>query len=199
MKLSEYAKKNSVSYKTAWKWFKDGLIPNSRQLKTGTIIVDESVEVQKDEYTIVYARVSSSENKSTLESQAKRLVDFCCAKGWKINEVVKETGSGLNDSRKKLMKIFKDKKATRIVVEHKDRLTRFGFNYLKELFDGEIFVVNEADDSKQDLIQDFISVITSFCARIYGQRRSKRKTEKIIEELKKLDRKNPRCHPFRVA
>ena len=85
------------------------------------------------------------------------------------------------------MKIFKDKKATRIVVEHKDRLTRFGFNYLKELFDGEIFVVNEADDSKQDLIQDFISVITSFCARIYGQRRSKRKTEKIIEELKKFD------------
>lgn len=53
--------------------------------------------------------VSSSENKSTLESQAKRLVDFCCAKGWKINEVVKETGSGLNDSRKKLIKIFKDK------------------------------------------------------------------------------------------
>lgn len=187
MKLSEYAKKNSVSYKTAWKWFKDGLIPNSRQLKTGTIIVDESVEAKRDEYTIVYARVSSSENKSTLESQAKRLVDFCCAKGWKINEVVKETGSGLNDSRKKLMKIFKDKKATRIVVEHKDRLTRFGFNYLKELFDGEIFVVNEADDSKQDLIQDFISVITSFCARIYGQRRSKRKTEKIIEELKKFD------------
>lgn len=187
MKLSEYAKKNSVSYKTAWKWFKDGLIPNSRQLKTGTIIVDENVEAEKEEYTIVYARVSSSENKSTLESQAKRLVDFCCAKGWKINEVVKETGSGLNDSRKKLMKIFKDKKATRIVVEHKDRLTRFGFNYLKELFDGEIFVVNEADDSKQDLIQDFISVITSFCARIYGQRRSKRKTEKIIEELKKFD------------
>lgn len=187
MKLSEYAKKNSVSYKTAWKWFKDGLIPNARQVQTGTIIVDESVEAEKDEYTIVYARVSSSENKSTLESQAKRLVDFCCAKGWKINEVVKETGSGLNDSRKKLMKIFKDKKATRIVVEHKDRLTRFGFNYLKELFDGEIFVVNEADDSKQDLIQDFISVITSFCARIYGQRRSKRKTEKIIEELKKFD------------
>lgn len=187
MKLSEYAKKNSVSYKTAWKWFKDGLIPNSRQLKTGTIIVDESVEAKRDEYTIVYARVSSSENKSTLESQAKRLVDFCCAKGWKINEVVKETGSGLNDSRKKLMKIFKDKKATRIVVEHKDRLTRFGFNYLKELFDGEIFVVNEADDSKQDLIQDFISVINSFCARIYGQRRSKRKTEKIIEELKKFN------------
>lgn len=187
MKLSEYAKKNSVSYKTAWKWFKDGLIPNSRQLKTGTIIVDENVEVKRDEYTIVYARVSSSENKSTLESQAKRLVDFCCAKGWKINEVIKETGSGLNDSRKKLMKIFKDKKATRIVVEHKDRLTRFGFNYLKELFDGEIFVVNEVDDSKQDLIQDFISVITSFCARIYGQRRSKRKTEKMIEELKKFD------------
>jgi len=71
-------------------------------------------------------------------------------------------------------------------VEHKDRLTRFGFKYIEtlmELQDRKIEVINNLDDDKDDLIQDFISIITSFCARIYGQRRSKRSTEKLIKEL----------------
>lgn len=190
MKLSEYAKLNSVSYKTAWRWFRDGKIKNARQLNTGTVVIDEEEKYIKGEYIVIYARVSSSENKSNLEHQAQRLIDYCAAKGWIVNEVIKEVGSGLNDSRKKLLKLFKENKATKIVVEHKDRLTRFGFNYIKELFDGEIVVINEAEDDKQDLIQDFISVITSFCARIYGQRRSKRKTEKIIKELNSFSCKN---------
>ena len=73
------------------------------------------------------------------------------------------------------------------IVEHQDRLTRFGFNYIKLLCEHigcEIIVVNQAENETQDLMQDFISIITSFCARICGQRRCKRKTEKIIEELK---------------
>jgi predicted site-specific integrase-resolvase len=72
-------------------------------------------------------------------------------------------------------------------VEHKDRLTRFGFNYIQILFnqlDKEIEIVNETKNDKEDLMQDFIAIITSFCARLYGLRRSKRKTEKIINELK---------------
>ena len=74
-----------------------------------------------------------------------------------------------------------------IIVEHKDRLTRFGFNYIKALLKsigGSVIVINEVESNKEDLIQDFVSVITSFCARIYGQRRSKRKTEKLLEGLK---------------
>ena len=74
-----------------------------------------------------------------------------------------------------------------IIVEHKDRLTRFGFNYIKALLEsrgGSVIVINEVESNKEDLIQDFVSVITSFCARIYGQRRSKRKTEKLLEGLK---------------
>lgn len=186
MKLSEYARLNSVTYRTAWQWYKDGKIEGAKQLNTGTVVVPDMKKPVRDEYVVVYSRVSSSENKSNLENQAQRLIDFCLAKGWVIKEVIKETGSGLNDSRKKLLKLLKERKATKIVIEHKDRLTRFGFNYIKELFDGEIVVVNEAENDKQDLIQDFISVITSFCARIYGQRRSKRKTEKIIQELNNL-------------
>lgn len=186
MKLSEYAKKNSISYQTAWSHFKQGLIPNAHKLPTGTIVIDE--EKCKDcEYTVVYARVSSSENKSNLDSQAERLIQFCEANGYVVNEVVKECASGLDDERPKLCKILQSKKATRLVVEHKDRLTRFGFNYIKILFDScDIIVVNECEEN-QELFEDFVSLVTSFCARIYGRRRSKRKTEQIINALQSGD------------
>ena len=187
MKLSEYAKKNSISYQSAWNHFKQGLIPGARQLPSGTVVIDETKETTKPEYVVVYARVSSSENKSNLDSQAERLVQFCNANGWRVNEVVKECASGLNDFRPKLSKIFKDRKATKLVVEHKDRLTRFGFNYIQLLFnDCEIVVVNDCNQD-QDLFEDFVSLVTSFCARIYGKRRTKRKTEQLIKELEKGD------------
>ena len=142
-------------------------------------------EKNKKEHNVVYARVSSSENKKDLDNQANRVSQFCNAKGWIVHEVIKEYASGLNDSRPKLTKIFKSKLATRIIVEHKDRLTRFGFNYIKTLYpECEIIVINEVDNDKEDLMQDFISIVTSYCARIYGNRRSKRKTEQLIKELK---------------
>lgn len=188
MKLSEYARRNGIIYRTAWEHFRKGLIPNARQLPTGTIVIDEQVaQSNKDEYTIVYSRVSSSQNKDNLQSQSKRLVDFCNAKGWGVDAVVSEIGSGLNDGRRKMLRILDEGKCTRLVVEHKDRLTRFGFRYIESLcrhIGCDLVVVNVVDDDKEDLIQDFVSVITSFCARIYGKRRSKRKTEKLIEELK---------------
>ena len=193
MKLSEYAKRNSISYQTAWLHYKQGLIPNARQLPTGTVVVDEVTDNNKEEYTVVYARVSSSENKSNLNTQADRLVQYCVANGWTVNEIVKECASGLNDERPKLCKILKDKKATRLVIEHKDRLTRFGFNYIKTLFDTcNIVIVNECEDN-QDLFEDFVSLVTSFCARIYGKRRTKRKTEQIIHALEKEDDSNASC------
>jgi predicted site-specific integrase-resolvase len=159
------------------------MIPNSRQLPTGTIIIDDPPKEIRPEFNVVYARVSSSENKDNLKSQAIRVSQFCNARGWVVHSVVTECASGLNDSRPKLQKILQEKKATRIIVEHKDRLTRFGFEYIKTLFDGEIVVINEVSDEQSDLMQDFTSLVTSFCARIYGCRRSKRKTEQLIKEL----------------
>ena len=100
---------------------------------------------------------------------------------------MKEVGSGVNDSRKQLLKLLTDDGYSKIIVEHRDRLTRFGFNYIDVLFrqhGRSIEVVNEAANDRDDLMQDFKSIITSFCARLYGQRRSRRKTEKIIAELK---------------
>lgn len=189
-KLRDYAKEHGFTYRTAYNHFKAGLIENAYQLETGTVVIPDSTELshKKEDYIITYARVSSSENKSNLDKQSERLISFCNAKGWKVSEEIIEIGSGINDNRKKLNKIFIDNKATKIVVEHKDRLTRFGFNYIKQLCDKmncEIVIINETQTEKEDLIQDFISIITSFCSKIYGQRRSKRNTEKLIAELEK--------------
>lgn len=181
MKLSEYAKANSITYQTAWNHFKKGLIPNARQLETGTVVIEN--QICDEGLTVVYSRVSSSQNRNNLESQSRRIQDFCSAKGWVVKKVVEECASGLNDNRPKLNKILSDKNVTRIVVEHKDRLSRFGFNYIKLLFHGEIVVINETDEKENELVEDLVSIITSFCARIYENRRSKRKTEKIIKEL----------------
>lgn len=188
MKLSEYAKKIGVTYRTAFSYFKNNQIDGAYQLPTGTIVVPEPKKENqiKEEYNIIYARVSNSENKSNLDSQAERLTHFCEANGWVIHEIVKECASGLNDKRPKLIKILEERKATKLIVEHSDRLTRFGLNYIKVLYpECEIIIVNEVEDEENDLMQDFVSLVTCFCARLYGQRRSKRKTKKIIEELNK--------------
>ncbi len=185
MKLSKWAKKQGISYRTAWRYFKDGNIKGAYQMESGTIIVPSENCSRKDKY-VVYARVSSSENKDNLEKQAARLVAFCNANGWIVSKVVKEVGSGLNDNRKKLMRIIEDRSFTKIVVEHKDRFSRFGLNYINALLemDGrELIIINEAESDQDDLMQDFVSIITSFTARLYGLRRSKRKTEQIIKQL----------------
>ena len=138
----------------------------------------------------IYARVSNAENKSNLEAQRDRLISFCNAKGYKVSRIEMEVGSGLNDNRKKLERLLEDRSIDLIVVEHKDRLARFGVNYIKKLLNAQgrdIEIVNEVVENKEDLIQDFVSIITSFCARVYGLRRSRRKTEQLIKELEKKD------------
>ena len=192
MKLSKYAEKIGVKRATATKWFHKGLIKGAYQLPTGTIIVPDEIFNEKENEvgeTVIYARVSSPERRKTdLEYQAKRMSDFCISNGWKIDRIVKEVGSGLNDSRPKLMELFEGKRnIQRIVVEHKDRLTRFGFNYLSALAKAkgiEIIVADKTENQKDDLMLDFVSVITSFCARMYGQRRGKKKKDKLLEVIK---------------
>jgi predicted site-specific integrase-resolvase len=185
MKLSTYAKQLGISYQTAWRLFKDGKL-NAYKLPTGTVIVREEETRGAEQAIAVYCRVSSSENKGNLESQKRRLLDYCAAKGYKVNRVVTEVASGINDARKQWLSLLQDRTVRIIVVERKDRFTRFGFAGYRTLLntDGrDIEVVNESDNGKEDLLQDLVSIITSFCTRLYGQRRCKLKTEKIIQEL----------------
>jgi len=189
IKLSTYAKNNCILYRTAYTHWAQGLI-QGKQLSTGTILIEDNEEIEfknkKEKLVAVYSRVSSSENKNNLEKQSDRLISYANAKGYKVSNVIKEIGSGLNDERKKLYNLLDDDSIKTIIVEHKDRFSRFGLNYIKLLLEKqgrELIIINEMDNDEDDLMQDFVSIITSFTARLYGKRRSKRKTEKIIKEL----------------
>lgn len=168
-------------------WWHQGAI-HGYQAPSGTIIVEtESKKASTRERVAIYARVCSAEHKENLERQAERLTHYCTARGYQVVHVVKEITSGINDSRPKLLALLKDQQTTRIVVEHKDRLTRFGFRYLEThlaLQGRTIEVVNLAENDKEDLMADLVAIVYSFTARLYGQRQAKRKTERIVQELK---------------
>ena len=188
MKLIDYARQQGISYRTAWRWYKAGKI-QGQQMDTGTILVTEAVPVPEravSSKVAVYTRVSSAENKSNLDSQAERLVAYCAVRGYQVSKVVKEIGSGVNDNRPKFLALLADPSIGPIVIEHKDRGTRFGFRYIETLlntYGRKIEVVNQAENNTEDLLADLTSIVYSFCARLYGQRRAKRKTEKIVQEL----------------
>ncbi len=95
----------------------------------------------------------------------------------------KRLPQGLNDKRPKLTKILSAKYPIRIVSEHEDRLTRFGFHYISTLIEGEIVIANLAETDKDDLMQDLIAIITSMVARYYGQRRGGKKAKELIKHL----------------
>lgn len=184
VKLSAWAKKQGVCYATALRWFHKGIV-KGKQMPTGTVIIAEERENSTELETYVYSRVSSASKKDDLKSQSSLCEQFCLSKGWPIVKSVSEIASGMNDNRQQLNKLL-DKNAARIVVLHKDRLTRFGFRYLERLVKsrgGEIVVINGSDDNHEDLLKDFIAVITSFCCRLYGARRGQAKALKIKKEV----------------
>jgi len=182
MKLSDWARKNNLAYNTAHRMFKKGELPvKAEQLPSGTILIYEEDNSTVPDKTVLYARVSSNDQKEDLQRQVERLKLFAAAKGLVVSDIITEIGSGLNQNRPKLNNILEDKSITNIVVEHKDRLTRFGFQLIESSLKASnrtISVMNETEED-MDLVQDFIDVITSMCARIYGKRSAKNKADKI--------------------
>ena len=189
MKLSQYAKELGVCYKTAWNLFKQNKINGAYQLESGTVIVPNNIfdNNTQENGVILYARTSSSKNKTLLENQVKRLEQYAIAKGYKIKQIVKEYGSGLNDERKLLSKILKDDNYDKIIVENKDRLTRFGFNWIQLLTGNRIEVINESKEKDEDITKDLISIIHCFSARIYGLRRSQNLKNHITKYIKEIE------------
>ena len=192
IKLSEASKILGVTKTTLYNWRREGKISfitsvTGRNYLTSQQIAEmEGILPKVEEKVVIYTRVSSTANKDNLKSQSERLQSFCIAKGYPIYKVIEECGSGFNDNRPKLHKLLSENDYTKIVIEHKDRLTRAGFEFLKlmvELQGKTIEVVNVIDTDEASIIEDFVSIITSFTARIYGKRRTQRHTEEIIREL----------------
>jgi len=191
MRLRVYAKKMGVTYKTAFRWWKAGRL-DAYQMDTGTIIVREPAPVQEVTTVALYARVSSAEQKEDLARQMQRLKDYAASHGYQVSKMVSELASGLNDKRPKLMKLLTDASVGMIVIEHRDRLTRFGFHYIEQLMQmqGRRLEVIFPSDTDNDLVDDFIAVLTSMASRIYGRRTSKRRAEQIkqcVEQAMKAE------------
>jgi excisionase family DNA binding protein len=150
--------------------------------------------VQRIKRLAIYVRASSGAQKDDLKRQAEAL-KLWVAKNVPQAEctVVTDVASGLNEERRGLEKAHRDgrREVDAIVIAHEDRLTRFGFEYLKTLFNTlgvELFVAFEEEpkDYKEELVEDFVEIVTSFAARIYGKRSKKyEKAVSFIEELVK--------------
>ncbi len=196
-RVSEVAMMLNVSTVAVRKWIRAGKLRARRIGKLWMIPESELKrflgEKPKEIRAVIYARVSSHKQKKdgNLDRQIERLRSYCSAKGYKVIDVVTDVASGLKEDRNGLQKLFKIVESRQIdvvVVEFKDRLTRFGFEYLKRYFEShgvKVDVVEETEKGyMEELIEDFVSIVISFATRIYGKRSQKfRRIKKVIEEV----------------
>ncbi|EMT38053.1 putative site-specific integrase-resolvase [Thermoanaerobacter thermohydrosulfuricus WC1] len=179
----------SISRRTLINWEKEGLITPLRTPKGRRRYRKEDIEKllgmieEKPKPTVVlYARVSTKKQEEYLKNQIRRLEECANFQGWQY-EVISEIASGVNENRRGLLKLLnkiKRGEVEKVVIEYPDRLVRFGFEYLKffmESFGVELIVLDgkeDEEDANKELAEDLIAIVTSFAARIYGQRGSKK-------------------------
>ena len=136
---------------------------------------------------VLYASVSSADQRGGLDRQAGRLAEWATQHDCRPDEVVKEIGSGLNGNRRQLRRIIGDPSVGTIIVEHRERLCRFGFEYIEAGLSARgcrILVVDDGDvddgEVEDDLVRDATEVMTSLCARLYGKRSARRRAERAV-------------------
>lgn len=185
VKLVDWARRQGISYKTAWRWVKDDAMPVPwRQLPSGTILVEAPLD-EKPKTVALYARVSSHAQRSDLDRQLARLSKYAAERDLHVVEAVAEVGSSLNGKRRKLLRLLSDAKVGAVVVEHRDRFARFGSEYLEATLaaSGRRLIVVDATERNDDLVQDMTAVLTSFCARLYGRRSARNRAISIERAL----------------
>ena len=194
-KPCEFAKKLNVSVKTLQRWDNAGILkaqrsPTGRRYYTGAQYLEYIGQPAKQETrsVIIYARVSSAGQKDDLKNQITFLREYANAKGIIVDEVLTDIGSGLNFKRKKwneLLMRAQNKEFSQILIAHKDRFIRFGFEWYQQWlaqYGIEIVVVNNEELSpEKEMVEDLISVIHVFSCRIYGLRKYKGKIKKDEE------------------
>jgi len=205
LKPREFCSLIGISYQTFKRWVREGRITVVRT-PTGRIRVPYS-EVErilgkkretKEIGALIYARVSSSDQKSDLERQIQYLAQYCSAKGYRVVDVLSDVASGLKTDRKGLLKLFNyavNKQVDVVVITYKDRLTRFGFEYLEYFFKWfgvriEVVFGEEPEGAYQELVEDLIAIVTSFAGKLYGMRSHKKKQlvqgfKQLIEEVER--------------
>lgn len=193
--LKEASKILGVTVKTLQNWDKQGKIRVVRTVGGRRRIPESEIKrilgIQEERKIIGYARVSSRTQKDDLNRQVQTIKEFAKEKGWDI-EILKDIGSGLNEKRKnyqKLLKMVTNKEVSKVIITYSDRLTRFGFETLKTLFQAfgtEIIVINGElqKEPREELIEDLITIISHFAGKLYGMRSHKYK--EVVKNAKQL-------------
>ena len=184
MKLAAWARANGVHPQTAYRWFRQGRMPvPARRLPSGTILVEvPGGDGVPEQGAVLYARVSAHDQRADLDRQVARLAAWTADNGIGVAEVVTEVGSGLDGRRPKLARLLADPTVTMIVVEHRDRLARFGAGHLEAALSahGRRLVVVDPGETSDDLVCDMIDVLTSFCARLDGRRGARNRALRAV-------------------
>ena len=199
LRPKEVCQRLGISYSTLSRWVREGRI---RAIRTagGVFRIPESevrriaegLPISKEARAVIYARVSSSDQRSDLERQVEYLTQYCASKGYRVVDVLNDVASGLKTDRRGLLKLFNqvvNRQVDVVVVTYRDRLTRFGFEYLEYFFKQygvrvEVVFGEEPKDAYRELVEDLIEIITSLAGRLYGLR--SRKERKLVEGFKKL-------------
>lgn len=183
MKLAEWARNNGIHPQTAYRWFREGKMPvPARKLDSGTIIVETPTAPTDAGRAAIYARVSSADQRSDLDRQVGRLAAYATTAGMSVTLTVAEVGSGLNGERPKLRRLLADPTVTTIVVEHRERLARFGVAYIEAALaaQGRRIVVADPTEVDDDLVRDVTDVLTSLCARLYSPRSARTRAARAL-------------------
>ena len=206
-KPKDFAELLGVSVKTLQRWDRDGILkanrtPTDRRYYTYDHYLQfKGIQTENDiRDTVIYARVSTRNQKDDLQNQVEFLKQFCNAKGIIVNQCVEDFGSGLNYNRKKWNRLLDEVMANKIktiVISNKDRFIRFGYDWFEkfcEKFNTKIIIVNnETLSPNEELVQDIISILHVFSCRLYGLRKYKnqiKEDEEIAKELQNGNKPN---------
>jgi len=199
LRPKEVCQRLGISYPTLARWVREGKIRAVRTAggkyripESEVRRIAEGAPVSKEVRAVIYARVSSPGQKGDLEGQIQYLRQYCSSKGYRVIDVLSDVASGLRADRKGLLKLLDyvtNRQVDVVVVAYRDRLTRFGFEYLEYLFRQygvrvEAVLGDEPKDSRQELVEDLIEIVDSFAGRLYGLR--SRRKRMLVEGFKEL-------------
>ncbi len=199
LRPKEVCQRLGISYPTLARWVKEGKIRAVRTAggkyripESEVRRIAEGLPVSKEVRAVIYARVSSPGQKSDLEGQVQYLTQYCSSRGYKVVDVLSDVASGLKADRKGLLKLLDyvtNRQVDVVVVTYKDRLTRFGLEYLEYFFRQygvrvEAVLGEEPKDARQELVEDLVEIVNSFAGKLYGLRSRRRK--ELVERFKKL-------------
>jgi putative resolvase len=193
--LKEAKKLLGITTKTIQRWDKEGKIRVVRTIGGRRRIPESEIKrvlgVKEERVVVGYARVSSTTQKDDLERQKQLIHSYAKDKGYGEIQILSDVGSGLNENRKNFLKLLEavaERKVSRVIVVYEDRLTRFGFETLRKMFQTfgtTIEVINSKEKTPQEeLVEDLITIVSHFAGKLYGMRSYKYK--ELVEGVKKL-------------